>query len=197
MKRSDCGCGPVKDDRVFYDLDILRKQTLKIDRLIDFVATQNESKLSRLRVPSNVLRGFYIVTPELVNAFEKDGSAHVRHILDNRSEYGLLYDLVDHRDHLFNSLRFDYDNFPLVSCDPAVKDDVLRRVQKTAAAFFKPDTLPFDATCLTLLYFYALLVNPEANWTILDHLSDGNKFHKYLTRLAPFAIRASARIKRR
>lgn len=156
----------------YFDLQQLKKFKLPIDRVIDFVVKPNEAKLKLLAVKNRALPDFYNVTYELVVEFRRQAMAHVQHVLENLSEYGHLYDLLKRRD-LFNAVYYDYRNFPL-ACER-----VLDQVENMADKFFKRGAVEFPATCLYLLYFYARLANPDKNWITIDHLSNGNVYHKY------------------
>lgn len=133
----------------YYDLKILKQIPLKIDWLIQHVRDKNIAALANLRTSKSLTKGFYNITPELVDVFEKHASDHVQHVLNRVNDYGLLYQLESDNHKLVNIVFFDYENFPLVQ----EKWTVLNKVQKIALKFSSPNTNHFDATCLYLMYF--------------------------------------------
>lgn len=158
----------------YYDLKVLKNSTRKIDELIRYVANQNQ-ELKRYRVRNRTLPEMFDVTPKLVQDFRRQALSHVRHVLDNLKEYGDLYRIA--KENHFNTVEIDLLGFPLV-CN---RYDVMEKIEEYAQTFYKKGCLEFHITCLYLLYFYALLVNPDLNWTILDYLTQGNRNHQYLT----------------
>lgn len=162
-----------------YEIDLLQKVPLKIDRLIEYVARENTYVLQRMSVPSQTIKGFYNVTPDLIDKFKREANSHVKQVLEKPEEYGLLYDIADQNSKWVNSVYFDYENFPLMQD----KYTVLKKIRTMAQRFSQPNTHHFDATCLYYLYFYALLVNPQANWVLMEHLATGNRYHQYGTYL--------------
>lgn len=163
----------------YYDLKLLSLAELPIDTLIRSVSLRHVSEISRLRSPSRLWDGFYDVTPQLIDTLELEGRDHVKRVRENASVYGYLYFVAEHNGEWYTAAYFDYQQFPLMKD----RESVLRRIRKMAETVSKPDTTEFDATCLYLLYFYALLVNPLSNWITIDYLANGNRYHQYGTRL--------------
>lgn len=163
----------------YYDLKLLSLAHMPIDTLIRSVSSRNLSKLTRLRTSSRIWDTFYEVTPSVVDAFTEEGYDHISAIKQNSSVYGYLYFVAEHNGQWYNAAQFDYQQFPLMRN----RDCVLRRIRKMAQSLSKPNTSEFDATCLYLLYFYALLVNPLSNWITIDYLANGNRYHQFGTRL--------------
>lgn len=156
----------------YYDLKVLQKCYMSIDSLIDYIVLQNPS-LRKYAHPNYIYPNFNNVTAKLILDFERLGEMHITHVLNNLRDYGFLYNLID--DSQFNAVEYDYKHFPFVSDRYAV----LREIERIAEKFFQKHTLKFDATCLYLLYFFALLINNDANWIIMDYINNGNKYHKY------------------
>lgn len=170
-------CRPQNQE--YYDLKLLSLAHMPIDTLIRSVSSRNLSKLSRLRSPSRIWDTFYDVTPSVVDAFTQEGYDHISAIKRDSSIYGYLYFVAEHNGQWYNAAQFDYQQFPLMRN----RDCVLHRIRKVAQSLSKPNTSEFDATCLYLLYFYALLVNPLSNWITIDYLANGNRYHQFGTRL--------------
>lgn len=165
-------CNAKNED--YYDLKVLEKTRRKIDGLIDYVVHQNP-QLSSYKVPSPTMSGMFNVTLALVKDFRCQVLSHIRHVLDNLSVYGNLYALAK-MDH-FNTFEIEYTHFPLL-CN---RHEVLSKIEEYAQTFFPKDGIDFQVTCLYMLYFLGLLVNPKLNWTIMDYLTQGNCNHQYLT----------------
>jgi hypothetical protein len=159
----------------YYDLELTNKNILPVDRLIRHVSVKPE--LKAYMTPNRVWNGFNDITPTLVRNFESHARAHVKFIKENMSDYDHLYYLVENNGNWFNAVYFDYENFPLVTR----REEVLQEIRKIAGKFFQSNDIAFDATCLYLLYFFALLVNPDSTWITMDHISNGNKYHKFVT----------------
>lgn len=163
----------------YYDLKLLSLAHTPIDTLIRSVASKKLGELSRIRTPSRIWDKFYDVTPAVVDTFQGEGYDHIRHIRENLSVYGYLYFVAEHNGEWFNAAQFDYQQFPLMQN----RECVLNRIRSIARKTSKSNTSEFDATCLYLLYFYALLVNPLSNWITMDYLANGNCYHQFGTRL--------------
>lgn len=163
----------------YYDLNLLRVANLPIDCLIDQVTSKNLSEIGKTREQSGLWSLFYDVTPRIVQVFEREAMEHINTILKDVSLYGYLYFVADNKNHWYNAPLFDYEQFPLMS----KRDCVMNKIRKMAEKFFKNGTMNFHATCLYLLYFYALLVNPHINWIIVDYIANGNRYHQFGTRL--------------
>lgn len=162
-----------------YDIDLLSKANLPIDRLCKHVTSFNISTIRQLTTKSRIWKDFYDITPELVSAFEAQAYAHVKYLKENKSQYGYLYFIAENNKDWFNTAHFEYEQFPLMVNRPKVLNAIRRIAQRISPS----ETIEFDATCLYLLYFYGLLANPHSNWITMDYLTNGNKHHQYGTRL--------------
>lgn len=158
-----------------FDLKMLKRCNLKIDRLIDYTCHKYQAILARFRKPNAAFGDFNNVTIELVQEFKDEAKEHVRHILRNKSEYGYLYNLIGQKE-LFNTVVFEHGNFSLLSPQCEL---VIKRVESIAETIHAREKAEFPATCLYILYFFARLVNPAKNWITIDYLTNGNVFHKY------------------
>lgn len=163
----------------FYDLKLLQQAKLPIDTLIQTVASKRAYEIGQLRTESRIWKKMYDVTPDLLDVFEKEGRNHLKVIKENIGTYGYLYFVAEHSNQWYNAPHFDYQQFPLMKH----RECVLSRVKKMAHTVAKENTNEIDATCLYLLYFYALLVNPSLNWITIDYLANGNRYHQFGTRL--------------
>lgn len=167
-----------------YDLNLLIKSELPIDRLIRFVSSKNRHLLKMYQIPNRIWDMFYDIAPELIKAFSRDAHAHIQHIKENHEKnitpkYSYLFLLAEKNSELFNSVNLDYEHFPLM----LQSEFALKEIRTIAQKYSKPHTNEFDATCLYLIYFYALLINPDYNWTVMDYISNGNKYHQFGTKL--------------
>lgn len=167
----NCFC---KKDTEFFDLEYLKKSKSKVDNLIDEVRFQNPNLKNYYR-QNNALVMFNDVTVQLVKDFRYRANAYINHLITNKHEYGILYLLAQEK--TFNVLYIEYTTFPLVH--QPEKKEIMKEIEKMANNHFK-DPLMNKITCLELLYFYALLVNPNYNWIIMDYISNGNKNHQYV-----------------
>lgn len=158
----------------YYDLKVLKRQNLPLDRIVDFVTKKNDQRLRRYKSSWNPLLGFQSVTSELVIDFKDEAIAHVKHIQNNRDEYGFLYNVIDDKDPMSPTLYIKYKDFALVE-----NGTVIPKIQQLAAHFYPRDTDYYDATCLYLLIFYTLLVNRHANWLTIDYITHCNLNHQY------------------
>ncbi|GFQ78262.1 SF3 helicase domain-containing protein [Trichonephila clavata] len=170
--------GPAKDTNMdhaeeYYDLKVLKRSNHRLDRLVDFVAHTNGYKLRKFGSPSKLLPGFNNVTPELVREFKNEAYAHLRQIQTNRVEYGYLFNIIDERDGISHAVYIKYEQFPLM------EGDVLPEIYAIAHKLAEPNTDMYDATCLYLLIFLALLVNRHSNWATIDYLTNCNSEHPY------------------
>lgn len=161
---------------LLYDLELLGLGKLPLDTLARSVSSH---KALGLRSESRIWKGMYDVTPELVDAYASEGKDHLKQIRDSLSVYGYLYFVADHSREWYTAPHFDYAHFPLMKS----RDCVLSRIRKMAEEQTRPNTNKFDATCLYLLYFFALMANPSLNWITIDYLANGNRYHQYGTRL--------------
>lgn len=162
----------------FYDLKLLSLAQLPIDTLMK--KTVDPRKVAMYRTASTIWQGLYDVTPEIVHVFRKDAEDYVSRIRSKSSVYGYLYFVANHSAEWHTAPHFDYLNFPLMNG----RTCVLGRMKEMAVGLgSKPNTSEYDATCLYLLYFFALLVNPSLNWITIDYLANGNRYHQFGTRL--------------
>lgn len=157
----------------FYDYTVLSKGKLAIDALIQ--KPNDLRKVSMFRSESRIWKGLFDVTPEIVDAFAQEAREHLRQIRANPSVYGYLYFVADHSAEWHTAPHFDYLHFPLMKNRKCVLDRIRKMAEETSRNV--------DATCLYLLYFYALIVNPSLNWITVDYLSNGNRYHPFGTRL--------------
>lgn len=163
----------------YYDLKLLSQGNLPIDCLIDRVASQNLSEIGKTRSQSRIWSMFYDVTPNLVDAFQREARDHVKSVKENPSLYGYLYFVAENKSHWYNAPYFDYEQFPLM----IKRKCVLNKIRKIAGEFSDPNTMDHDVACLYLIYFYALLANPHTNWITVDYIANGNRYHQFGTRL--------------
>jgi hypothetical protein len=159
---------------VYYDLDVLSNASHEIDRLIAYVVTENARELKEYHVESRMYKGFHEVTLDLVKTFKNMAYAHVKHIKDHPRKYGHLYLIARDKSPYRTAVFFDYNAFSLI------QNGVLPKIESIAREL-SPAGTEFSVTCIYLLYFYALIVNPDCNWFTLDYLMNCNRFHQYLT----------------
>lgn len=157
----------------YYDLKILKRQNLRLDRLVDYVALRNEHRLRKYKIQSKQLKPFYTVTVELVREFKPEAIAHVKEIQAGLKEYGFLYNMIKVNDLSSHAVYIKYEDFALM------EGNVLPEIESIAKQFYPKDTDNFDATCLYLLIFYALLVNRQENWVTIDYITSCNRDHQY------------------
>lgn len=167
-----------------YDLDLLSKARVPIDDLIDRARPRGVRSLFE----NTLYPGFRDVEFKLVDDYEKLGKQHIEDVQKDKSLYGYLYFLSENNKFWFNKVNFDYANFPLIRG----RECILSKIRIMAEKFHQRHTNNFDATCLYLLYFYALLVNPKRNWITMDYLANGNKYHQLGTRLTGVMTRGYA-----
>lgn len=163
----------------YYDLNLLSVANLPIDCLINQVVLKNLNEIGKTRTQSRIWNMFYDVTPRLVETFKREANDHIKTIKENVNVYGYFYFLTENKNFWYNTPHFDYEQFPLM----VKKDCVLHSIRNIAEKFATRHTIEFDATCLYLLYFYALLANPHTNWITVDYLANGNRYHQFGTRL--------------
>lgn len=161
-----------------YDLKLLKGVSLPIDDLIRKVYCKNSTKI-RTAESNTLWKDFNDVTPRLVDEFKEEGEKHVKELRKDPETLGYLFLVAKYAGHWYTAPHFDYINFPLMR--NRVK--VLSQVRKIAEKLSHIYTAEYDAICLSLLYFYALLVNPNLNWITMDYLANGNRYHQYGTRL--------------
>lgn len=160
---------------MFFDLEYLKESKSKVDKLIDEIKFQN-SNLKNYYTQNNALTMFNDVTLQLVRDYRNQAKVYINHLIANKHEYGILYLLGKAK--TFNILYIEYCTFPLVH--QIDKKEIMKEIETMASKHFENDPLMHKITCLELLYFYALLVNPDYNWVIMDYISNGNKNHQYV-----------------
>ncbi|GFV16564.1 uncharacterized protein TNCV_4417531 [Trichonephila clavipes] len=99
--------------------------------------------------------------------------AHLKQIQTNRLEYGYLFNIIDEKDGISHTVYVKYEQFPLM------EGYVLPEIDTIANKSTQPNTDMYDATCLYLLIFFALLVNRHSNWATIDYLTNCNSQHPY------------------
>lgn len=161
-------CSDIRD---YYDLELLKEAKRPIDELYKYVIFHNNN-LPKYYKQSSSFKQFNNITLQLVLDFKLLAKAHIEQLLSNKLEYGTLYHLKDV--YKFNSLYVEYENFPLI------EPDVMNEIKNMAKQFFRENSTSYNITCLELLYFFALIVNPSYNWITIDYLSQGNKSHQYI-----------------
>lgn len=162
----------------YFDLETLKELKTKMDPLIDFVRNQNDKKIKKMLIPSSIFENFNLITPDLTSQFKNEARSHIQHLLDNGKEYKTLYWINDNIK-MFNKMEINYDEFILMYD----KQNTLDLIERIALEYFSKDTLKFKITCLYLMYFYALLVNKDSTWILMDYLNFGNKHHQYFIKM--------------
>lgn len=162
----------------YFDLDLLKETKTELDQLIDFVRHQNDKKIQKMLTPSSIFKNFNVITMDLISQFKNNACSHVQHLLDNGKQYKTLYWLNDNIK-MFNKMEISYEEFMLMED----KKNTLDLIERIAMDFFPKNTLKFKITCLYLLYFYALLVNKNATWVLMDYLNFGNKHQQYFIKV--------------
>lgn len=163
------------DNRSYYDLDVLKKANRPIDKLFS-VFIYNHSNLNKYYNKNSAFKQFNNISLQLVLDFKIGAKTHVETLMDNSLYYGTLYYLANQK--LFNMLYIDYLTFPLIVQEE--RDCILKEIQNIAVIYFKKGSMFYDITCLELLYFFALIVNPNYNWITMDYISNCNKMHQYV-----------------
>lgn len=156
-----------------YDLNLLSLAKLPIDSLVKPITMRSRSE-------NRMWKGLNDVTPEIVDGYARDAKRYVRQIKASPSVYGYLYFVAENSGQWHTAPHFDYMHFPLMKHQQCVLSRIKKLALETGS---KPNTNEMDATCLYLLYFYALLINPSLNWITVDYLSNGNRYHQFGTRL--------------
>lgn len=167
-----CQCYIPKND--FFDLNHLKDAKRKVDTLIAKEWQQNPNLKNYYR-KNNAMPEFNDITIQLVQDFKHRAQVYIEHIIANKHDYGTLYLLAQSK--TFNYLYIEYTTFPFIYHQE--KKTVMTEIEMMAKQYFT-ERLLFKITCLELLYFYALLVNPKYNWIIMDYISSGNKNHQYV-----------------
>lgn len=171
------GCRDRKTDD-YFDLETLKCVKTKMDHLIDFVRNQNDKKIQKMLIPSLMFDNFNVITSDVILEFKNEARSHIQYLLDNGKEHKTLYWLNDNLN-MFNKMEITYEEFMLMHD----KQNILDMIERIASDFFPKHTLKFKITCLYLIYFYALLVNKNATWILMDYLNFGNKHHQYFIRM--------------
>lgn len=162
----------------FYDMALLSVAKLPIDGLME--RAKDARKVTMFRKESSIWKGLYDIDPDTVTAFADEARAYLKRVRAEKSAYGYLYFVAEHSADWHTVPHFDYLQFPLMQSRACT----LNRVKELAQEFEpKKTSLEFDATCLYLLYFFALRVNPSLNWIMVDYLANGNRYHQFGTRL--------------
>lgn len=163
------------DNRSYYDLDILKKAVRPIDKLFSLFIF-NHPNLNKYYNKNSALKQFNNISLQLVLDFKIGAKNHIDTLINNSLQYGTLYYIANQN--LFNMLYIDYSTFPLIVQEE--KECILKEIQTLALKFFKRGSIFYDITCLELLYFFALIVNPTFNWITIDYVSNCNKMHQYV-----------------
>lgn len=169
------------DNRSFYDLEVLKYSNRPIDKLLEFLITHNKN-LHKYYKRNLAFQQFNNVTLQLVLDFSILAKSHIDELIHNPLQYGTLYSLA--KITKFNNMYIDYSIFPLI--DQEKRDDIMKEINFLAMKFYPKNTLLYSITCLELLYFFALLVNPSHNWITIDYLSNGNKNHQYILNMETY-----------
>lgn len=162
------------DNRTFYDIDILKNAQRPIDELFQYVI-YHHSNLPKYYQSNSAFKELHNVTLQLVLDFKLKAVAHIEELKNNLLKYGTLYHLA--QTYNLNRLYIEYTTFPLINIEE--QDAILKEIQTIALESDTENSLLFNITCLELLYFFALIVNPDYNWITIDYLSYGNKNHQY------------------
>lgn len=170
------------DNRSFYDLDVLKKSNRSIDKLFQFTISHNKN-LPKYYKRNSAFHQFNDITLQLVLDFGILAKSHIDELIHNTLQYGSLYELA--RMTKFNNINVDYATFPLIHQEKRV--EIMEEIKSIASKFYSLDTLFFNITCLEILYFFALLVNPTYNWITIDYLSHGNKNHQYIINIETYS----------
>lgn len=160
----------------YYDLKLLSNVLHPIDKLVRSTIHENSQRLKSFFSNSLSCKGFNDVTPNLVREFQNEAYTHVKHIREHIKEFGILYNIANDKTLWHNVTYYDYKGFVLIRN----KEQVFEMIQTIANTLAPPNTLDYDATCLYLIYFYALLVNKRYNWIIIDYVNQGNRYNQYL-----------------
>lgn len=167
-----CSCIDVE---IYYDIEFLKKSKRNVDSLIENIRFQNPNLKNYYR-KNNALRKFNDITLQLVKDFKSYAESHVKFLMNNKQEYGILYLMAFSKQ--FNLVHIEYTNFPLIS--QKEKKNIMKEIEEIAQTINNKNNLLYSITCIELLFFYALLVNPEYNWVIMDYISFANKNHQYV-----------------
>lgn len=162
------------DNRPYYDLEILKKAKRPIDKLYYSIINHN-GNLPKYYKNNSAFKQFHNITLQLVLDFKLPAKDHIQELLNN-SQYGILYYFA--KMNQFNSLYIDYNIFPLI--DQEEHESIISEIKSIASKICTENTSLYNITCLELLYFFAVLVNPSYNWITMDYLSNCNKSHQYI-----------------
>ncbi|GIY64792.1 uncharacterized protein CEXT_420531 [Caerostris extrusa] len=126
----------------------------------------------------NLFKAFdFSVTLELVQneTVKKAAKTYIYRLLAEKEKFGYLYFLLNQRmavplDVQFNGeLVIESENF----------DQVVETIEKMAQEF-NCNTKIFEVTCVELLYFFTMLVNPYVKWIAVDYVLQCARTHAYL-----------------
>lgn len=170
------------DNRSFYDLEVLKKSNRSIDKLIQFTISHNKN-LPKYYKRNLAFHQFNDITLQLVLDFGILAKAHIHELIHNMLQYGSLYELA--KITKFNNMHIDYSTFPLIEQEK--RDEIMKEIKFIASKYYSPGNLLYNITCLEILYFFALLVNPSYNWITIDYLSHANKSHQYLISIETYS----------
>lgn len=158
----------------FFDVETLKCMKTEMDKLIDPIRYENHKKIQKFLTPT--FHNLNDVTNDIVTEFQNEARSHVQYLLHNGYKLKTLYWLHDNIE-MFNKMEIDYQNFFLIN-----QRNIISNIEQMVTKYFfskKKDLLKFQITCLYLLYFYALLVNEDCTWILIDYLNVGNKHHQY------------------
>lgn len=170
------------DNRSYYDLDILNKAKRPIDNLLQLFIYNNPN-LNKYYNRNSALKSFNNISLQLVLDFKIGAKKHIDMLITNSLQYGTLYYLFEQN--LFNMLDIDYSIFPFIVQEE--KDLIMTEIHKIALKYSKKGLTCYDITCLELLYFFALIVNPNHNWITIDYISKCNKRHQYVINIQTYS----------
>lgn len=163
------------DNRPYFDLELLKKANRPIDELYQFVI-YNNNNLTKYYKKNTAFNQFNDITKQLVLDFKLSAKSHIENLINNTSKYGILYSLA--KVTKFNTLYIDYTTFPLI--DQRDHDTIMNEIKNIANKFYAENTYLYNITCLELIYFFSVIVNPSYNWITMDYLSNSNKTHQYV-----------------
>lgn len=162
-------------NQTYFDIEILKKANRPIDKLYNLVIYHNPNlpKYYQINTGDKTFRN---VTLQLVLDFKITANYHIKELINNTLNYGSLHHLAQTQN--FIHLNVNYLSFPLIEIEK--REEIMKEIENIASIFYKPNTLLFNVTCLELLYFFAVLVNPNYNWITIDYISNCNKNHQYV-----------------
>lgn len=114
-----------------------------------------------------------MVQDERVRKLARD---YVSKLLQDREKFGYLYFLASKKLVVPLNLQFSGE----LVIDESQFAAVRKEIEDLARGFACPYSDTYAVTCLEILYFYTMLLNPHLNWITVDYLLRGNKSHDYL-----------------